>query len=252
MKILTKKILIFVGALALVVGYLVFANAFIYWRIDHGNLPKVNFVTVTDIKNSTTTTTSQLTYAAIGDSLTYGAGVNDYSESYPYLVAQKLSANYGAVILKNFSYQGATTDNIINDLLPNAAESNPDVVTILVGVNDAHNFVTPQKFRANYENILKTLKSKTRATIYAISIPKIGSNSAYLPPFSFYFSGKVDRYNKIIKDLSAQYDVKYIDITTPTLNWVYRDGVNYSADSFHPSAAGYKIFSDLIYDSISR
>ena len=251
MKILTKKILIFVGALALVVGYLIFANAFIYWRIAHGNLPKVNFSAVTDIKNPAATTTSSLIYAAIGDSLTYGAGVNDYNESYPHLIAQKLSANYSVVTLNNFSYQGATTDNIINDLLSSAAVSNPNIVTILVGINDAHNFVTPQKFRANYENILKTLKSKTQAKIYAISIPKIGSNSVYLPPFNFYFSGKVDRYNKIIKDLSAQYDVKYIDITTPTLNWVYKDGVNYSADSFHPSAAGYKIFSDLIYDSIS-
>lgn len=252
MKIFTKKVLIPLLMVALIVAYLIFANAFIYWRIDHGNLPKVNFSAVTEIKNSSTTITTTLVYASLGDSLTYGAGANNYNESYPYLVAQKLTKNYSTVVLKNFSYQGATTDNIIKDLLPNIASSNPDVVTILAGVNDAHNFVSAEKFKNNYETILKILATQTQAKIYAISIPKIGSNSIYLPPFNFYFSGKIDQYNKIIKDLTVKYQVKYIDITIPTLNWVYSDGVNYSADSFHPSAAGYKIFSDLIYDSFSR
>jgi len=228
--------------------YLYFANSYIYWRIDKGNLPKIEHDQTVLIKSNVSST---ITYVALGDSLTYGTGAKKYEESFPFLLAQKISETRGTVALKNFAYQGATSNDLIANELESATVSNPDIITILIGTNDIHNYVSAKKFFANYEKILKTLTARTKADIYVVGLPAIGVKTIYLPPFSWYFSYKINQYNEVIKALALDYGAVYVDSAFATKNWKAYDG-NYSADLFHPSSAGYQIFSKIIYDRISR
>jgi len=195
---------------------------------------------------------SNFIYSSLGDSLTAGVGVSDYSEAYPYLVAVKLEGAERKVVLKNHSIPGATTVDLVNSLLPAAINDNPDIVTLLIGVNDLHNRVSLNDFKNNYEQILSRLTTKTKAKIYIISIPFIGANTLMWPPYQFYFNYQTKRFNLAIQELARKYKVNYLDLYTPTLTLFKKPGNHYSPDLFHPSAAGYKIWADIIYDNLNK
>ncbi len=234
--------------LAIFVVYIYSANAFIYYRIRQGNLIEPT-VKELPMNNSNLATT---TYVALGDSLTAGAGVFNYEETYPYLIASKMIKSGENVILDNFSVSGYKTRDLINELLEPAIATNPDIVTLLIGVNDIHNHVGKDEFKKNYQVILERLTTETRAKIYLINIPYIGSNTAIVPPLDYFFETETDEYNKIIKDLAKQYNLEYIDLKTPTKDLFKIDGPHYSVDSFHPSAIGYDLWANIIYDSINK
>jgi lysophospholipase L1-like esterase len=202
--------------------------------------------------NDDLTTNKGLIYAALGDSLTAGVGTDSPEETLPYLLAQGLGADDKKVVLKNLAVPGARTSDVINVFLPEAIEAQPDVVTLLIGVNDIHNHVSVTQFRKNYEEILSRLSKETKATIYIINIPFIGASDLMLPPYQCFFDSRTKEFNKIIKELANQYEIKYIDLYSPTVNLFKQSGAHYSRDSFHPSAAGYKLWAEIIYAGINK
>jgi lysophospholipase L1-like esterase len=235
--------------LAIFVVYLYTANAFIYYRIGIANLimPSQN-----DLNYMTNTEVGTTTYVALGDSLTAGAGVSNPEETLPSLLATKMSQAGLNIILKNFSTPGYKTQDIIDVYLKPTIEVKPDIVTLLIGVNDIHNNVGKNQFRKNYQLILDRLTKETKAKIYLINIPYIGSNTAIVPPLDYYFETETNSYNEIIKDLARVYNIKYIDLNSPTKDLFKTDGPHYASDSFHPSAYGYKLWANIIYDRLNQ
>lgn len=252
MKKTSKTIKIYTFVLAiLLICYLALANYLIYYRIHQGNLilpdTKYDYVIGTNGANST-----RLVYAALGDSLTSGVGADNYEESYPYLVSVKLSQQKKAQIeLKTFSYPGARTTDLIRDLLGPAIAARPDIITVLIGINDIHGRVGKEEFRNNYEYILGRLTKETSARIYVVSIPQTGTNESMLPPFKYYFEMQTQSYNQIVRSLAEKYGVSFIDLTEITLAESRNNDGYYSRDLFHPSAKGYNIWAQTIYDNLN-
>lgn len=202
--------------------------------------------------NNGTSATKNLFYAAMGDSLTAGVGVDKYEESYPYVLAGLMAGDSGKITLEDFSRPGGKTVDLINNYLEEVISEKPDIITLLIGVNDIHGRVSAEDFKKNYDYILSELTKKTNAEIYAISIPAIGSDTLILPPFNYYYDYEARRFNKIIESLAKTYNLKYIDLYSPTARMLRKDGPYYSVDSFHPSASGYKFWAEIIYDDINR
>lgn len=251
-----KKILIFAIILIIAAGiYLNRAYAHIYWTLGAAKLDLIDnqaqyFINSANQANDMET--ANIVYSALGDSLTAGAGAGDYKLALPYLLAEKMAGGEKTVILNNHSVPGIETSDIITDHLEATLSDNPDVITVLIGVNDIHNKVSVDKFRQNYEAILSRLKQGTKAEIYVINLPFIGADSLMLPPYQRLFDAKTLEFNEIIKELAAKYSIKYIDLYTPTVELFKRSGDHYSKDLFHPSAKGYQIWADLIYADINK
>jgi lysophospholipase L1-like esterase len=245
-KVVSIALIFFVIA---IIGYLWFGYANIYNRIRAGGLKNVD---TQYIYSFNTESSQEVKYAALGDSLTAGIGTDSYEESYPYLLAKKLSSNNN-IILKDFSLLGARTEDVINKgLLEGTVEDKPDIVTLLIGVNDVRENISVKEFKNNYEYIVTKLIDNTDAKIYLINIPFIGSNTLYLPPYNIYFKNRTIDFNNIIKDISKKHNLTYIDIATPTEEIFKKDGLYYSVDSLHPSKEGYKILEQIIYDTINH
>lgn len=192
-----------------------------------------------------------LVYVSLGDSLTAGVGVDSYKQSYPYLIAEKLSVKNN-IILENRSVPGFKSSDIKNMLLPIAISDKPDIITLLVGINDIREDVSKKDFEKNYEQILKILTQKTKAKIYIINIPFIGSSSLILPPYNYYFNFKTKEFNEIIKDLAQKNNVSYIDLYSLTTKEFKKSDSYYSVDLFHPSAEGYAFLANVIYDNFNK
>lgn len=247
---LKKSLIIFFSLVALLLIYLFIANWFFYHQIAISGL-QISDNRHEYILNETLTTSPGLVYAALGDSLTAGVGVADYEQSYPYLVAQKIAGNNLKVRHLNFSYPGAKTDDLIRDLLDKAINSQPDVITLLIGVNDVHNNDNRQQFNRHYEYILSELSSKTKAKINVISIPFLGSRHSVWPIWRAYYQSKTEIFNKIIKKLADRYQANYIDLTDSTADYSLNPGY-YAVDGFHLSDLGYQYWSQIIYDHLNK
>jgi len=250
-----RKIIIFFILLVWALGLLVFlylnrTYSHIYDTIAMANLKSVDKERVYSLGNQDST--EKAVYVALGDSLSSGVGTDTYNESYPYLLATQLSLESKQVSLIDYSVPGARTLGLLNGLLPSAISENPDIVTLLIGVNDVHNKISETEFEKEYAQILQRLAQETKARVYAINIPYIGSKSLILFPHNYVFDIRTKRFNKIIKKLSEEFKIQYIDLYTPTESLFKQDGPHYSRDLFHPSAVGYKIWAEIIYDGINK
>ncbi len=256
-----KKIALFIILLILTtsVVYLNRAYAYIYQEIHNANLKTPEKSQTYTISNNISKT--NLVYIAMGDSLTAGAGTENYQQTYPYLIAKNLAQN-NSITLKNLSELGYKSIDVKNFFLPQAVASNPNVATLLIGVNDIHNFVSKSEFQKNYEEIIKQLTTKTSAKIYLINIPYIGANTLILPPWNYYFDFKTNQFNKIIKNLATKYNLSYIDLYSPAkeefnhptgdLPKGEKSNSYYSKDLFHPSATGYALWANIIYANFNK
>jgi lysophospholipase L1-like esterase len=249
---LKNVIHISLGVIFVIIIYLLAVNWLIYYRIGAFNLQASDIKYRRIFNEQIATSSSDIVYISFGDSLTAGVGVDNYKDSYPYLIAQKIAGTNARVIHFDAAYPGARTGDIINFLLENAIIQKPTIVTILIGTNDVHGNVSSKLFRSNYEFIIKELKTKTSAKINVVSIPFIGTDSLFLPPFNFYYNQKTLTFNKIIEELSVQNNINYIDLTTPTRIYAAHDSSYYAVDDFHPSGLGYKYWSKIIYDNLDK
>lgn len=236
--------------LALIGVYLWWAHWYIYHKMGLVGLTLPNQGLNNIIKDNQQA--NDLVYVALGDSLTAGVGVADYHQAWPTVVAQRLTTANRQIILRNFSFPGYRTVDIINNFLPRTIDAKPDIVTLLVGVNDIHGGVGKTVFKKEYQYILEQLSQKTTAKIYVVSIPYIGANNLIFPPYDAYFKAQTISFNKIIRELAQTYGATYVDIYTPTVKLFEKNGPHYSADSFHPSAEGYELWAQIIYDDINR
>lgn len=184
-------------------------------------------------------------YVAIGDSLSAGVGSQDYKQTFTYYIAQTL-AKTSNVTFVDLAVPGATTQNLINNQLDNTVKQNPDFVTVLIGVNDIHNFVPPNQFAKNYQTIIQTLLNKTHAQVVVINIPYLGSNKLIYPPFSFLFDLATRYYDGIIKNLSKNPRVQLVDLYDGEKILFENNNMLYSSDQFHPSEKGYKLWGQII------
>ncbi len=240
---------VFITCIALIGAYLFLSHAYIYRSIGRAGLsfPQIESEYFFSAQNAS----QPIVYAALGDSLTAGVGVAQYTDSYPYQLAQKLS-EMRALKLHTLAYPGARSSDVLLTHVQGARNAKPDIVTLLIGTNDIHGKVPLSEFEANYRAILTILTTETSARIYAISIPYIGSSSLILPPHTLYFEYRTEEFNATIKRLAQEFNVSYIDIATATQADFKKDSLFYAADSFHPSALGYALWSNLIYAGIHQ
>ena len=203
-----KKRILTISLLILVcVGiYLNRSYAYIYDKIDDMALTASN-VKQTYSFGDAQTSNKNIVYVALGDSLTAGVGVDTYEQSYPYQFAQKLAQKNTYTTLYPYAIPGAKTKDLTGSLLESAIKTSPDIITILIGVNDIHGNIDTTEFKNNYESILKRLTRETRAKIYIINIPYIGSPKLILPPHNIYFDKKTQDYNEVLAQLATQYKV---------------------------------------------
>lgn len=247
-----KRLFIFLVTIVfLLSAYLLLANWSIYYRLEKAGL-KASDDRHRYVFNEAATSSSQIVYVALGDSLTAGVGVKTYEQSYPYLLAEKISSSSTKITHLNYSYQGARTSDLITNLLAPAISEDPQLVTLLIGINDVHSNISKAEFSRNYENIVKQLKTKTKARIILISLPFIGTDSLLLPPYNSYLRARTASFNEVIEEIAEKNNLSYIDIAR--LGAVKPGAMSpyYSVDAFHPSFLGYQNWSQIIYENINK
>lgn len=187
----------------------------------------------------------RLSYVAIGasDSVGVGAGSPD-QESWPAVLHRKLPAGSRLV---NLGVSGSLIQQAVDQQLPIAVDSDPDLVTVWLAVNDYGAQVPLPRYASDLGLLLQTLRAQTHATILVGNVP----NLSQLPAAGRFNLRDVDRWNAAIAELATRHGAVLVDLRA-AYNEVAQHPEYISSDGFHPSTTGYQRLADLFYEAAAE
>jgi acyl-CoA thioesterase-1 len=182
------------------------------------------------------TATDRLRYVALGDSYTIGTSVAE-SERWPNQLVEKVP---GVDLVANLGVNGFTSDDVIRVELPQLASRRPEVVTLLIGVNDVVQGVPESTYRGNVAEILDRLVELVDADhVIVLTTPDYTvtpSGSDFGDPTRQ--SAGIRKNNQAITELATARGVRVVDIYDISLLAV-ADRTLVAPDGLHPSGAQY-------------
>lgn len=188
-----------------------------------------------------------LTWVFTGDSITQGAqytaGARSYVEHFSERTRCELHRYHDAII--NTAAPGDTSRSLLDDFEWRVLRFRPDVVSIMVGLNDAAGGRTRRsEFRDNLKFLVECARSEG-ALILLHTPPHVDLDRA---------SGRAElrNYVRLIRDVARDLDVACVD------HWAYWKKYQESeagevakswlaADGVHPTAAGHRVMARLLF-----
>jgi lysophospholipase L1-like esterase len=185
-------------------------------------------------------------YLALGDSYTIGTGASDDSHSWPSIIASRLGAE-----LTNPAVNGFTTLDLIRDELPYVQRVQPDLVSILIGVNDLVQGRSPEDYRRSLVTIYHEVAKVPGRRVAAVSIP----TWSYVPAAND-FGGKdhVERmtliFNRVVENEARAHKFTWIDIAGASTSGVGTSGW-IASDGLHPGDKQYAAWAEVIWSAVN-
>jgi lysophospholipase L1-like esterase len=190
------------------------------------------------------TSRGPLHYLALGDSYTIGTGASDAAHAWPSIIASRLGAE-----LTNPAVNGYTTLDLIREELPYVGRVNPDVVSVLIGVNDLVQGRSAEAYRNSLATIYEAILGRP---VVAVSIP----TWSYVPAAAD-FGGRdsVDRltrlFNDVARDEATRRAFTWVDITDASTSNIGADGW-IADDHLHPGDVQYAAWAETIWRAWPR
>lgn len=180
----------------------------------------------------------------LGDSTAAGVGVSDAGAALPRLVAAGLDR---PVDLSVLAVSGATAADVVADQAPRVAALRPEVVLVSVGANDTNRLTPASDFRRGYERLLAALPEAVDVVL--LGVPDMGSISRFAQPLRAIAGWRGERLDREIVAVARETGAAYVDIAGATGPAFRRDpGRYFAADRFHPSEAGYALWSEAVLE----
>jgi acyl-CoA thioesterase I len=193
---------------------------------------------------------SELIYLALGDSYTIGTGATHESRNFPSLLALQLQAANGREVrVVNPAVNGFTTIDLLAKEIGFIDQLHPDVITVLIGVNDLVRGRTVEQYRESLVEIYEAIVTVElpRGRVAAISIPDWSASPSargYGDPS--YLRRQTDAFNSAARQEATSRAFTWVDITA-----VSRQGISgagwFSADDLHPSDTQYAAWAEEIW-----
>ncbi|CAN5599886.1 SGNH/GDSL hydrolase family protein [soil metagenome] len=183
-----------------------------------------------------TTPGPELRYVALGDSYTIGTSVAP-EHRFP----EQLAVAWPSLdLVANLGVNGFTTADLIRAELPALGVLAPDVVTLLIGVNDVVQGVPMGRYQANLTTILDDLTARLPPErIVTITVPDYTVTPAgadYGDPTAR--SAAIRECNRIMERLADARGIACVDVHDISLDTA-ADRTLVADDGLHPSGAQY-------------
>lgn len=194
-----------------------------------------------------------------GDSITdMGRDYSDYHNlgpGYPKYAADGLKNKFPDVDFEfiNLGISGNQTKDLIPRLQKDFIDIQPDIVSILIGINDVWHYSEGRKwlpdevFEERYRTILKSIKEQTNAKIMIME--------PFLIPIEDkqFFRENLAPKIEIIRKLARE----YADVYLPTDGllqsaFIGDDPLSYANDGVHPTEKGARYIGKLYVEYISK
>ena len=192
-------------------------------------------------------------YLALGDSYTIGTGASDSSHGWPAIVARRLEKEIGRQVeLFNPAVNGFTTLDLIDKELSYVNELKPDLVSVLIGVNDLVCNRSAEEYRSSLVTIYDAIASLRlpEGRVLAVSIPNWSAVPAARefgePTF---IRATTNSFNAVARQEAAMRGFTWVDITVVSTSGLGSPGW-ISADNLHPADAQYAAWAEVIWERV--
>lgn len=191
-----------------------------------------------------------ITYLALGDST--GSGVGATAGGYVARLFKRIVTHRPGSKLINLCFSGATTSDVLGDQLDSGVRTDPNLVTLGIGINDIGHGVSLEEFSQNFEEILSRLKNNTRATIVVTNIPDISSAPRIPVTMRREYHQQIIEFNGRLEEIAAAHGAIVFDVYAVTHQELPAHPEYFSADGFHPSDKGYELWAERMWPTIAR
>ena len=192
-------------------------------------------------------------YLALGDSYTIGTGATSEADNYPSILAARLTEATGAKVeVTNPAVNGFTTSDLIDNELGYLARLKPQLVSILIGVNDLVQGRTAEQYRKALVSIYDAVEALALGAghVVAVSIP----NWSVVPAAATFgephrLRRLTDTFNGIAQQEATARGFTWVDITSVSTSghgspgWI-------SSDQLHPGDPQYAAWAEVIWESV--
>jgi acyl-CoA thioesterase-1 len=190
-----------------------------------------------------------LRYVALGDSYTIGTSVGE-AERWPSQLSERVP---GLRLVGNLGVNGFTSADTIDVELPRLDALDPQLVSLLIGVNDVVQGVPPETYRQNVEAILDDLVARVGASrVLVLTTPDYTVTPAgadYGDPA--HQAAGIRAANRILADAATARGVAVVDIHDISLRAGSERGL-VAGDGLHPSGEQYRLWVDRIAPVVTR
>lgn len=183
-----------------------------------------------------------LTYVAIGASDSVGVGA-DRPEAEGWVPVLHQALPPGSTLV-NLGVSGALLRQALDQQLPVALDSNPDVVTVWLAVNDLNARVPLERYASELDTLLRTLEEQTDASIFVGNIPDVARLTVYQQVDPALVDREVGRWNAVIAETTARHGALLVDLHTGW-NELAEHPEYIGRDGFHPSSVGHRRIAEL-------
>jgi lysophospholipase L1-like esterase len=193
-----------------------------------------------------------ITLVVMGDSTAAGLGADEPGHAYPQVLARRLASDGYRVDLKVFGLSGARVKDVLDEQLGQALEVDPDYVFIGIGANDVTHVTPLGELRSDMTQLLKKLDELTEAETVIAGAPDMRAPAFYEPLRSL--AGWRGRHVAgAIEEVGRDQGVAVVELAKETGPKFGTDPERFhSADDFHPSADGYRLWADAIYPVLKK
>lgn len=204
-----------------------------------------------NLNDSTIIVKPKLKYLALGDSYTIGQGVQ-LDDNFPNQLSSKLT-NEGIELdeLKIIATTGWSTDDLLQNLYRDNIETNYNLVSILIGVNNQFRKMDTTLYKTQLVEIIDLAKKYAGdnvKNIFALSIPDY-----WYTPFGQNYPQKTTEeiawYNATKKRILTENNIKFYNITPITQKGLEQPEL-VAKDNLHPSALMYSLWIDEFYKDV--
>jgi len=192
-------------------------------------------------------------YLALGDSYTIGTGASHESRNFPSLLAAHVQeTTRREVDVVNPAVNGFTTIDVLARELGYITDLKPDLVSVLIGVNDLVQGRRAQQYRESLIEIYNAIAATQlpAGRVAAISIP----NWSVVPAARDYgdparVRSLTEQFNAVARQEAEARSFLWVDLTevstraTGSTGWI-------AADDLHPGDAQYAAWAEEIWSHL--
>jgi len=196
---------------------------------------------------------NHIVYLALGDSYTIGTGASHESRNFPSLLAVHVQeTTRREVEVVNPAVNGFTTIDLLAKELGYITDLKPDLVSVLIGVNDLVQGRRAQQYRESLIEIYNAIAATQlpAGRVAAISIP----NWSVVPAARDYgdparVRSLTEQFNAVAKQEAEARSFLWVDLTevstraTGSTGWI-------AADDLHPGDAQYAAWAEEIWSHL--
>ena len=183
-------------------------------------------------------------FVALGDSYTIGTSV-DAAERWPQQLADRIPE---LELVGNLAVNGYTSSDLLTEELPQLDRLQPELVSVLIGVNDVVQGVSDTQYAGNVAVILEELLTRLPPRrILGVATPDYT-----VTPMGAEFgepgerSDAIVRVNAIMREACEHREIRFVPAIFEISQAARDDPALVAADGLHPSGAQYRLWVDAI------